>query len=315
STLKYLSPVDFENENSYAYLRVPQIGGSTDPRPVGHLSCRSSGLDSFLFLFALFKAASVRLWPISRLIIIPLCGMILLLSFTPTSAQDRFPMDSFADSLPRDWFEVRIPEIRSAYIGQSVEIPITLIGTGEELLGFDFLIAYDTMRLQSPEVRWESRADPRDRDPWQFYHHEIGRFEGCDQSCPSGLIRISAANNPDKHVPTSNSGIIKRRRILFTLIFQIPFRTALENATLPIKFYWLNCHSNTITYLDTTSSQTGMKNTGVMNALVDYGYSVSRDSTLPSYSGIGNNCDSLLKNTGSMKRNILFRNGGVDLAG
>lgn len=31
STLKYLSPVDFENENSYAYLRVPQIGGSTDP--------------------------------------------------------------------------------------------------------------------------------------------------------------------------------------------------------------------------------------------------------------------------------------------
>jgi len=235
--------------------------------------------------------------------------------FSSAFTQDRFPLDTFADSLPRDWFEVRIPVIRDAGIGHPVEIPITLIGTGEDLLGFDFLIAFDTMRLQSPEVRWKSRADPRDRDLWQFYHHEIGRFEGCDQSCPSGLIRISAANSPDRCSPLSKSGANKIRRILFTLIFQIPFKSALENATLPIKFYWLNCHSNTITYLDMTSSQTGIKSTGVMSALVDYGYSASRDSSLPSHFGISNNCDSLLKNTGSMKRNVLFRNGGVDLAG
>jgi hypothetical protein len=111
--------------------------------------------------------------------------------------------------------------------------------------GFDFLIAYDASALS---FQTALTGDLYSECGWEYFNYRYGANGNCSNACPSGVLRVvgfAETNNGANH-PTCN--LLDLPFDLFCLDFLVSADFTLECNYVPIRFWWLDCGDNTISY-------------------------------------------------------------------
>lgn len=137
---------------------------------------------------------------------------------------------------------VQIEKTHNSYQGLVEHVDIVLNGSGKELGGFDFLIAYDQSALTVANVHPGAAIEACG---WEYFTYSFGA-SNCGSGCPSGLLRIisiAETNNGPNHPSCFLSDVVGA---LATIDFLVSSDATLECQYAPVEFFWLDCGDNTI---------------------------------------------------------------------
>jgi hypothetical protein len=201
---------------------------------------------------------------------------------------------------------VQIEKVHNALQGHIETVNIYLNGSGKELGGFDFLIAYDAGAITpiavAPGALFEACG-------WEYFTYRFNANGNCTGGCPSGLLRIvgmAETNNGAYHPGCFFDGMVG---IMASIDFLTSNDRTLECQFVPVSFFWLQCTDNTF-------SSKGGDTMWVSRSVYDFEFNSIQDYTygFPGYFGAPNEC---LEGEGPGKpkpiRCIDFTNGGIDL--
>ncbi len=194
-------------------------------------------------------------------------------------------------------------------LGESTEIDILLDEGAGRIGGFEFLIAYDANVLSLVDA--QPGHDLYDSCGWEYFTYSTGPAPGCEESCPSGLVRIigladmaDGDNHPSCLFPENLPSSVA------TLSFLVTEDQTYECLWTPLRFYWTDCGDNAL------SNQTGL----VLYQSLDvyefdrdvYDLKIAGDTAFPSYGGTIPDCldpEAAIPSVAT----IDFRNGGVEI--
>ncbi|HEX2897264.1 MAG TPA: hypothetical protein VHP63_04355, partial [candidate division Zixibacteria bacterium] len=142
-------------------------------------------------------------------------------------------------------YEVQIEKTHNTIQGAYEQVCVTLNAGSEQMWGFDFLIAYDNSALSFTSA---VPGDVYDECGWEYFTYRYGANGNCSNACPSGLLRVvglaetnNGPNHPDCYLPTLPA-------TLFCLNFLVTNDRTFECMYAPIRFFWVDCGDNTISY-------------------------------------------------------------------
>jgi len=213
-------------------------------------------------------------------------------------------------------YTIQIEKTHQTFQGQHELVCVSLNTGSEQLWAFDLLIAYDNSALSLVDVL---EGEIYDECGWEYFNWRFGANGNCGGSCPSGLVRVvglaetnNGPNHPDCYLPANLP------TTLFCLDFLVTNDRTFECQYVPIRFYWVDCGDNTVSF-NPSDDPTGMvQRLGVSRAIYDFDFfagDISNGSTgFPTYYGVQDFC---LEGGGDGKpapvRFIDFINGGIDI--
>ncbi len=139
------------------------------------------------------------------------------------------------------------------YHGSTIQIDVSKISGSEAMLGFDFLIAFDTGQLSFQGIApGEIFNIPGDYE-WDIFDYQFVPDEGYGDICPNGLIRVRGKADSSEYPrqPRMDGDIpkcVSDSTILFSIDFHVSNNRSLECEILPISFFWRGCRDNIITF-------------------------------------------------------------------
>ena len=137
---------------------------------------------------------------------------------------------------------VQIEDVHNALQGHLNNVDIYLNGSGKQLGGFSFLIAYDGSALTAVNV---SPGQLLEACGWEYFTYRYGADGNCSSGCPSGMLSIvgiAETNNGAYHPGCFFDGMVGS---LATMTFMTSNDRLLECQYVPIDFFWLKCTDNT----------------------------------------------------------------------
>jgi hypothetical protein len=213
-------------------------------------------------------------------------------------------------------YVVQIEKTHNTIQGQHELVCVTLNSGSEQIWGFDFLIAYDASGLSFVgALEGEIYAECG----WEYFNWRYGANGNCNNACPSGLLRVvglaetnNGPNHPDCYLPSDLP------TTLFCLDFLVTNDRTFECQYLPIRFYWLDCGDNTISFNPSDDPTGFVQRLAISRGIYEFdgwGGDISNGNTgFPTYYGAQDVC---LEGGGDGKpapvRFIDFINGGVDV--
>ncbi|MBD3258239.1 T9SS type A sorting domain-containing protein, partial [candidate division GN15 bacterium] len=202
---------------------------------------------------------------------------------------------------------VQIEKTHNAIQGNVSEVSIFLNGSGKELGGFSFLVAYDASALTVQNV---SEGAIFEDCSWEYFSYRHGDDGNCGSACPSGLLQIvgfAETNNGAYHPGCFLEGMIGS---LADIRFLVSDDRSLECQYAPVQFFWTECSDNTF------SSRMG-DTLWISRHVWDFEHSYDMADNsygFPGYLGAPDQC---LIGGGPGKpapiRCVDFTNGGVDI--
>lgn len=217
------------------------------------------------------------------LICLALTGLIILSGHATASAQTPF--------------KIEVSSFGTAGLGDTVSIPVIKAAGSEEIHGYDFTLGYDTTILTflnvDPSVLYKIPGIYE----WEYFTYRTG--EGRLRFVSLAEINNGPHHPLEKHVADGTA--------LFTINFRVKTDAAILCSYAPIRFFWIDCGDNAISYPDGIIERLGISDT-----VSDFqGINITRIShALPSYYGAPQVCiDTTFPNP--PKRFINFRNGGI----
>jgi hypothetical protein len=214
-------------------------------------------------------------------------------------------------------YRVQIEKTHETIQGTHELVCVTLNGGSEEMWGFDFLIAYDNSALSLVAA---IAGNLYDSCGWEYFNWRYGANGNCGGSCPSGLVRVvglAETNNGPNH-PEDWALCATLPIQLFCLDFLVTNDRTFECQYVPIRFFWVDCGDNTISY-NPSDDPTGLEQRlAVSRAIYDFDFfvgDISNGNTgFPTYYGVQDFC---LVGGGEDKPApeafIDFINGGIDI--
>ena len=203
-------------------------------------------------------------------------------------------------------FKIEVSSFGTAGLGDTISIPMVKAAGSEEIHGYDFTLGYDTTMLTFLNVNPGILYNIPGIYEWEYFtdHAAVG---SCTGNCPEGMLRfVSLAeiiNGP--HHPLEEH--ITDGTALFTINFRVKTDTAVLCSFAPIRFFWMDCGDNAISYPDGIIERLGISDT-----VRDFqGIDITQTShTVASYYGAPQSCiDTSYPNPA--KRFINFKNGGI----
>jgi hypothetical protein len=148
---------------------------------------------------------------------------------------------SFAKEPPI--FDIGIEQIYDVLPGHPATIGVICNNATEEITGYDFTIMYESVNLAFVD------AEPGEfinRCDWQYFSYRyLGEAENF-ANVPTGLVRIMAyadsnagPGDPDCYLPNNDEA-------MFYMTFKVPPGCPYRCLILPVRFYWSECHDNSL---------------------------------------------------------------------
>lgn len=212
-------------------------------------------------------------------------------------------------------YQVQIEKTHNTIQGGYEQVCVTLNAGSEQMWGFDFLIAYDNSALSFTSA---DPGDVYDECGWEYFNYRYGANGNCSNACPSGLLRVvglaetnNGPNHPSCYLPTLPA-------TLFCLNFLVTNDRTFECMYAPIRFFWVDCGDNTISYNPSDDPTGFVQALAVSREIYEFdgvgGNMANGNTGFPTYYGAQDVC---LEGGGDGKpapiRFIDFINGGVDI--
>jgi hypothetical protein len=179
--------------------------------------------------------------------------------------------------------QIKIEKTRNTFQGEHEYLDVNFAGD-YDIHGFNFLFAYDADVLSLIDA---IPGDVITQCDWEYFTFRYGREIYCPGGCPSGLVRVlsiadmnDGPNHPDIGCVTSGT--------LFTLDFLVSDDRTLENMYSPVRFFWLDCHDNTLAYTDLVNEPCYFDQTLSGASRGVYEFEALHDDTLTPYENIAN---------------------------
>ena len=172
-------------------------------------------------------------------------GFVYDFSVWVSDGVDSTLCDHFIEVLNVEPYEVVIEKTHNTIQGGHELVDVIVNKGSENITGFDMLIAYDASALSLVSAL---PGEIYDACGWEYFTYRYGPFGNCGSACPSGLVRvvgIAETNNGSNH-PTCF--MMAQPFTLFTLDFLVTNDRTLECQYVPVRFYWMDCGDNTISY-------------------------------------------------------------------
>jgi hypothetical protein len=221
-------------------------------------------------------------------------------------------------------FGIFIEKTHMTFQGGHEYVDVSIFKGSEPLYGFDILIAYDASALSFQAAL---EGEIYDSCGWEYFTYRYGAAGNCDGGCPSGLLRvvgIAETNNGANH-PDCFGTVVPYT--LFTLDFLVTDNRLFECQYLPVRFFWLDCGDNTVSYHETAAADPYSQTLGISSAVYDYAFDaagvfdpnlgmlIPLGAGFPNYGGAPEVCET----SGGLDkpepvRFIDFYNGGIDVA-
>jgi hypothetical protein len=219
--------------------------------------------------------------------------------------------DQLIDVLQTEPFAIHIEKTHDTYQGAHEYVDISVDLGSEEMWGFDFLVAYDASALSFQTATPGSiYADCG----WEYFTYRYGANGNCSGGCPSGLLRvvgIAETNNGANHPSCFNA----TGKTLATLDFLVTDDRTFECMYVPIRFFWLDCGDNTVSYHESADDAHPYSQTlGISRFVYDYANATDMSdgaAVFPTYLGAPDVCMEGDKDL--PVRFVDFYNGGVDI--
>jgi hypothetical protein len=222
----------------------------------------------------------------------------------------------FINVLVVEPFEVQIEKTHNTIQGAYEEVCVTLNSGSEDMGGFDFLIAYDNSALSFIGA---TPGDIYADCGWEYFNYRFGANGNCHNACPSGLLRVvglaetnNGPNHPSCFLPPTLPST------LFCLTFLVTNDRTFECMYAPIRFFWVDCGDNTISYNPSDDPTGFVQALAISREIHEFdgvgGNMANGNTGFPTYYGAQDVC---LEGGGDGKpapiRFIDFINGGVDI--
>jgi len=201
---------------------------------------------------------------------------------------------------------IQIEKTHGTYQGQHETVNIYQQGSGKEIGGFDFLVAYDATALNPqivvPGGLFEACG-------WEYFTYRNAANGNCNGSCPTGLLRIVGLGETNNGAYHPGCFLNDQIGSLAKIEFLVTNDRTFECMYVPIRFFWLDCNDNSI------SSREG-DTLWISRSVYEFELSEITDYShgYPGYFGAHDDC---LIGGGVDKpaaiRCVDFTNGGVDI--
>lgn len=213
-------------------------------------------------------------------------------------------------------YTIQIEKTHLTFQGMHEQVCVSLNTGSEELWGFDLLIAYDNSALSLVGVL---EGEIYDECGWEYFNWRFGANGNCAGSCPSGLVRVvglaetnNGANHPSCYLPSNLP------TTLFCLDFLVTNDRTFECQYVPIRFFWVDCGDNTVSFNPSDDPTGNVQRLGVSREVIEFGSGLdiaNGNVGFPTFQGAQDFC---LIGGGPDKpapvRFIDFVNGGIDIA-
>jgi hypothetical protein len=176
-------------------------------------------------------------------------------------------------------------------VGGHVYLPVIKSRGSEEIWGFDFQLSYDyhALYFMGATANTKVFGSPGEYE-WEYFTYR-NEYAGDKYLFPSGLMRFVgiADQNDGLHHPISR--LLQDNTALFTIDFFISIDWTLECLTLPIRFFWKDCHDNRISFRYRDGYQYDIKDALSKN-IFDYdGRNITEiNPRFPTYGGSADSC-------------------------
>ena len=208
-------------------------------------------------------------------------------------------------------FKVNIEKTHGSYIGLYDSVSVNVNFAGDKMGGFDMLVAYDASALSFQAAQPGSIYSACG---WEYFTYRYGAAGNCSGGCPSGLLRVvgfAETNNGANHPTCFNA----TGKTLAVLDFLVTDNRTFECQYVPIRFFWLDCGDNTVSYHELADAAHPYSQTlGVSRFVYDYDNSMNiadGSQAFPTYLGAPDEC--LVGDKDVPVRFVDFINGGVDI--
>jgi hypothetical protein len=214
------------------------------------------------------------------------------------------------DVLCTEPYEIQIQKTHGTYQGAHEYVDITVNKGSEDMWGFDLLVAYDASALSFQSAQPGSIYSACG---WEYFTYRYGANGNCSGGCPSGLLRvvgIAETNNGANH-PTCFDAT---GETLAVLDFLVTDDRTFECQYVPIRFFWLDCGDNAVSYHEKADPNLYTQKLGISRHVIEYGSGMdiaNGAAVFPTYQGAPDVC--LDGDKDVPVRFVDFLNGGVDI--
>jgi hypothetical protein len=208
------------------------------------------------------------------------------------------------------FIQIEKTEPGDTYQGAHEYIDLSVTAGSEQMWGFDLLIAYDASALS---FQTAMPGSVYDACGWEYFTYRYGANGNCSGGCPSGLLRVvgiaetnNGANHPSCFDATGET--------LATLDFLVTDDRTFECQFVPIRFFWMDCGDNAISYHENADENLYTQKLGISDEVYDYSTDMNiadPDAVFPTFQGAPEVC--LAGDKEAPVRFVNFKNGGVDI--
>lgn len=191
----------------------------------------------------------------------------------------------------------------------------------KNLDGFNFLIAYEAQALTFIKAELLEATEC-----WEYFNYELGPFDGCEEDCPSGLVRLTGLRNVDygPYHPEDCEGVDgffdSSGVTLANIKFYVTDDPNYDCVFVPVYFYWLECEDNTITcggdemvYISNRVFELNWQTTD--SKYIEISPPDDRIDSNDFIYGASDNCEILIQSGNLISNRVIdFYNGGMDIA-
>jgi Secretion system C-terminal sorting domain len=220
-------------------------------------------------------------------------------------------------------YTIKIQKVENALQGHHSLVEVVKTAGSEDMLGFDFLIAYDASALTFMGADGGVLFDIPGVYEWEYFTYRFGPNGNCGSGCPTGLLRVIGLAEQNNGPHQALELTIPDGTVLFTLDFLVSNDRTLECQYVPIRFFWMDCGDNTIAYNPSTAGNPNVVITAISRYVFEFwGTEITANAGFPTYQGAPNICDTpddtvyvdneMIIKPGTV-RFIDFWNGGIDI--
>jgi hypothetical protein len=217
-------------------------------------------------------------------------------------------------------YDIVIEKVEDQLQGRFAYVNVTKTDGTNDMYGFDFLIAYDASVLNAMGAIAGELFDETGAYRWEYFTFRMSPFGNCGSACPSGFMEIIglAEQNDGPNHPLSFN--VPDGMVLFQLKFFVSDNRLYECQYVPIRFFWMGCTDNMISYhsavavdpLEITSAVS--EKVWAFQAIGTYYDMTDMDTGYPTYTGYQGE-DECPPEPGKpgVKQFVDFYNGGIDI--
>jgi len=207
-------------------------------------------------------------------------------------------------------FGLLIEKTHDTYQGAHEYVDLSVTSGSEQMWGFDLLVAYDASALSFQNAM---PGTVYDACGWEYFTYRYGANGNCSGGCPSGLLRvvgIAETNNGANHP----SCFAANGETLATLDFLVTDDRTFECMYVPIRFFWMDCGDNAISYHENADPNPYTQKLGISDEVVDFSTDMDMadgSAEFPTFLGAPDAC--LAGDKDRPVRFVNFKNGGIDI--